>query len=104
MRQRARRDGSFVSVLVGNKCDVQDRETSLDQGIIVTDTWQCDFLEASAKTGKNVEEIFAVAVRRLRLAKQKRKLEESESSQKRQKRENKGCVILLCVLYPRALF
>jgi GTPase SAR1 family protein len=46
-------------VLVGNKCDLSDERTvSKDQGSSLAKTWgSCTFLEASAKTKTNVNEV-----------------------------------------------
>jgi GTPase KRas protein len=57
-----------VCILVGNKCDeVSNREVSREEGAELARRLGWQFLEASAKTAVNVEEIFATAVRLLRL-------------------------------------
>ncbi|KAF4613052.1 hypothetical protein D9613_011068 [Agrocybe pediades] len=89
---RRKDQAESVFLLVGNKCDLEDRETPLDEGILVADRWGCDYIETSAKTGKNVEEMFAIVVRRLRLAKKEKALAE-EKSRKRHRKSNSGCII-----------
>ena len=46
-------------VLIGNKLDLEDRrEVTYDEGAIYAQKNGMQFLETSAKTGKNIEEIF----------------------------------------------
>uniref|UniRef100_A0A1I8HLA5 small monomeric GTPase n=2 Tax=Macrostomum lignano TaxID=282301 RepID=A0A1I8HLA5_9PLAT len=50
-------------VLVGNKADLADyRQVAPDMGESLSRAWSCPYLEASAKTGYNIEEVFRVAV------------------------------------------
>jgi GTPase KRas protein len=57
-----------ICIIVGNKCDeVSDREVSREEGAELARHLGCQFLEASAKTAVNVEDIFVTAVRLLRL-------------------------------------
>lgn len=48
-----------VIILVGNKCDLEP-EIPSDQGEQLAKSHNIKFFETSAKTGKNVEEIFQV--------------------------------------------
>ena len=53
-------------VLVGNKCDLEDeREVTAERGQQFADEHECPFLEASAKTRKNVVEVFEAIVREI---------------------------------------
>lgn len=46
-------------ILVGNKCDLQDkRQVSFDQGKEFADSYGMKFIETSAKTSENVGESF----------------------------------------------
>lgn len=46
-------------ILVGNKCDLEDeRAVGKDQGMKVARDFNCAFLESSAKSKVNVNEIF----------------------------------------------
>jgi len=54
-------------VIVGNKCDLEEvREVSSHEGRELAKTTRASFLEASAKTRQNIEEIFGVVVRSVR--------------------------------------
>jgi len=53
-------------VLVGNKCDLNDqRVISTEQGTELARKFTCAFLEASAKTRVNVEQIFHDLIRQI---------------------------------------
>jgi GTPase SAR1 family protein len=53
-------------VLVGNKCDLQDqRVITIDQGEDLGKKFGCTFLEASAKTRVNVDQIFHDLIRQI---------------------------------------
>ena len=53
-------------VLVGNKCDLEDeRAVGQDQGRGMARTFNCTFLESSAKAKINVNEIFHDLVRKI---------------------------------------
>lgn len=54
-------------VLVGNKCDLGDqRVITTDQGEALANKFKCKFLEASAKTKINVEQVFFDLVRQIK--------------------------------------
>jgi len=51
-------------ILVGNKCDLEDeRVVGKDQGMNLARSFQCSFLETSAKNKVNVNQIFYELVR-----------------------------------------
>jgi len=51
-------------MFVGNKCDLEDQRTvSTEEGRRMAEKWGTGFIEASAKTPKNVPEIFTGLVR-----------------------------------------
>jgi len=53
-------------ILVGNKCDLEDeRVVGKDQGQTLAKTFNCAFLESSAKAKINVNEIFYDLVRQI---------------------------------------
>ena len=45
-------------VLVGNKCDKPDRVVTEEEGKKLADDFNMNFFETSAKTNKNVSEVF----------------------------------------------
>lgn len=54
-------------VLVGNRCDLeQERQVATDEGQARGAQWGVPFMEASAKTGTNVEGAFFELVREIR--------------------------------------
>jgi len=80
------KDRDFVPiVLVGNKCDLEEqRQVSFLQGEQMAKQFKCKYLETSALTRKNVDEIFYELVRSIR----KTKLHKSD------KRKHKHCTLL----------
>ncbi len=48
----------FLRVLVGNKCDLENREVSREKGEELAREWGCSFFETSAKDKINHEECF----------------------------------------------
>ena len=58
-------DKSIKRVLVGNKCDKPEREVSEEEGKKLADEFNVRFFETSAKTGKNVKEVFYYLVEEL---------------------------------------
>lgn len=71
-------------ILVGNKCDeVIEREVSTQEGSVLAKELGCDFVEASAKYGINVEEAFYDVVRHLRRIDRQRQAEAENTKEKR---------------------
>jgi len=59
--------GKVPMVLVGNKCDLGDqRVITNEQGEALANKFKCKFLEASAKTKINVEQVFFDLVRQIK--------------------------------------
>eukprot|EP01111_Echinosteliopsis_oligospora_P008471 TRINITY_DN2416_c0_g1_i1.p1 TRINITY_DN2416_c0_g1~~TRINITY_DN2416_c0_g1_i1.p1 ORF type:complete len:196 (-),score=39.60 TRINITY_DN2416_c0_g1_i1:88-675(-) len=51
-------------IVVGNKCDLEnERCVSSDDGLKTAERWGASFIEASAKTNKNINEVFSTIVR-----------------------------------------
>jgi len=60
-------------VLVGNKADLShQREVSTEEGQALAQMWNCSFLETSAKTTKNVNNVFIDVVREMSTLKNRR--------------------------------
>ena len=53
-------------ILVGNKCDLDNREVSREEGKSFAEQIGCRFYETSAKDRTNVEEIFHEIIREIR--------------------------------------
>ena len=52
-------DERFRMILVGNKVDLKDsRQISFEEGFALAQKWRVPFIESSAKTGENIDEIF----------------------------------------------
>lgn len=72
-------------VLVGNKCDLTDqRVITTDQGEDLARKFGCAFLEASAKTRVNVDQIFHDLIRQIN----------KHSPPPKQQKKKGGCLIL----------
>ena len=51
-------------ILVGSKCDLEyQRVVSKEEGKELARKWGCPFIECSAKTSENIEEIFMQSLR-----------------------------------------
>jgi len=57
------KDGWFPCVVCGNKADVSPREVTVEEGKTIADKYQFPYIETSAKTRYNIEEVFFEAVR-----------------------------------------
>ncbi|XP_071962118.1 circularly permutated Ras protein 1-like [Antedon mediterranea] len=61
---RIRKTKSVPAVLCGNKKDLdQNREVSYEQGMAAAAQFNLPFLETSAKTGENIQEVFKTLIR-----------------------------------------
>ena len=56
---------SVKKVLVGNKCDKPDRVISEEEGKKLANEYNMSFFETSAKTNKNVTEVFEFLTREI---------------------------------------
>jgi len=78
-------------VLVGNKSDLErDREVSIHEGKELAKSFECPFLETSARTRVNVEECFFELVREIRKA----KIENTGKMEGKGKKGKRKCIIL----------
>eukprot|EP01097_Dermamoeba_algensis_P003422 TRINITY_DN2391_c0_g1_i1.p1 TRINITY_DN2391_c0_g1~~TRINITY_DN2391_c0_g1_i1.p1 ORF type:complete len:204 (-),score=41.82 TRINITY_DN2391_c0_g1_i1:307-873(-) len=53
-------------VLIGNKCDLEERQVTKNEGLELAKHLNCTFVETSAKTGQNIEACFFECVRAIR--------------------------------------
>ena len=66
-------DQHFVTVLCGNKTDLEiQRVITTTEGRELAKQWNATFIETSAKTGKNVHELFEMLIREIRAFKGQR--------------------------------
>jgi len=57
----------FPIIVVGNKCDLEnERQVSSQEGRDIAKTWNCRFIETSAKSRINVDEAFHNLVREIK--------------------------------------
>jgi len=81
--------GDHIFMLVGNKCDKTfEREVSKEEGASLARQFGCKFLETSAKSAHNVEDLFMNLVRSLR---QTRNIEPPPT---KEKKKSLKCVIM----------
>lgn len=79
-------------VMVGNKCDLEsERQVTTAEGQALAKTFGCPFMESSAKTRVNVEEVFFELVREIR-----KDLQGSAGAGGKDKKKKKksGCIVL----------
>jgi len=91
----------FPLILVGNKCDLEHlREVTTEEGKELARSFGAEFIEASAKSRTNIEQIFVNIVRKIRSKSKKgrsRSATEHSSGKKvkkSKKKLSKECLIL----------
>lgn len=68
-------------IVVGNKCDLEvERQVSYEEGLAVAKSFNCEFLETSAKQRINVEEAFYGLVRTIRSENDAKTAQEDEAA------------------------
>ena len=53
-------ENAFIGILVGNKCDLGNREVSEEEGKILANALGLKYIETSAKTGQNIDKLFYI--------------------------------------------
>ncbi|EMD42556.1 Ras family gtpase [Entamoeba histolytica KU27] len=80
-------------IIVGNKCDLEnERQVTKEDGIEYANSVKCAFLECSAKTNENINQIFDIITRNV--VEYKYSTEEEIWTIEKPKKE-KGC----CLIY-----
>jgi Ras-related protein Rap-1A/Ras-related protein Rap-1B len=84
---RVKDTDQVAMILVGNKCDLADqRVISKEQGEQLAQKFGCMFLECSAKTKTNVEQVFQDLIRYIN--------KNSPASSDKKKKSRGGCSLL----------
>ncbi len=73
-KNKDKTDTSVPIILVGNKSDLQaSREVATQDAKKLSEEWKVPFLETSAKTGENVEQVFHTIVQKIRTSRAPRR-------------------------------
>jgi Ras-related protein Ral-A len=92
---RVKNDENIPFLLVGNKADLSDRRVvSEEMAKEQADQWRVRYVETSAKTRQNVNEVFLDLLRDIHLRKVQNQKEELKRSGKNSKGVKRLCVIL----------
>lgn len=92
---RVKNDDNIPFLLVGNKCDLEEkRKVTFQEGLDRANKWGVPYVETSAKTREHVDKVFYDLMREIRA----RKKDENKTSNGRGKDKNKKkklkCIIL----------
>jgi len=81
-------DDKIPFILVGNKADLgQLRKVNHEEAAAKAAEWNCLYIETSAKTRQNVEDVYSILMRKIE--------ERKEGAKDRERKNKKGkCVIL----------
>ncbi|EDR24377.1 hypothetical protein, conserved [Entamoeba dispar SAW760] len=80
-------------IIVGNKCDLEnEREVTKEEGMNYADSINCPFIECSAKTKENINQIFEIITRNI--LEQKYQREEEEIWTIKKPKREKGCCVV----------
>ncbi|EDR25018.1 hypothetical protein, conserved [Entamoeba dispar SAW760] len=80
-------------IIVGNKCDLEnEREVTKEEGMNYADNINCPFIECSAKTNENINQIFEIITRNI--LEQKYQREEEEIWTIKKPKREKGCCVV----------
>ena len=78
---KAKDSETFPCILVGNKMDLQDeRVITKEEGDELSKKWGCTFIESSAKTRMNIDELYQDLLRQIM---KKRNVKQNENNQKK---------------------
>ncbi|CAL7941085.1 ras-like protein A isoform X3 [Xylocopa sonorina] len=92
---RVKNDENIPFLLVGNKCDLQEkRKVSLAEAKARSAQWGVPYVETSAKTKENVDKVFFDLMREIRSRKIEDKSASNGRGKDRAKRKKKKCIIL----------
>ncbi|CAH1108956.1 unnamed protein product [Psylliodes chrysocephalus] len=93
---RVKNDENIPFLLVGNKCDLEDkRKVSLQEANDRAKQWGVPYVETSAKTREHVDKVFYDLMREIRA----RKMDENKTNNGRGKdksKKKKHCCLFMC--------
>ena len=72
---------SMKKVLVGHKCDEHDRVVTEEEGKKLAEDYDIAFFESSAKTNKNVSEVFYYLVKEIIMEKERKQRKQREKKE-----------------------
>jgi len=85
---RVTNDNNIPIILIGNKHDLENnRKVTKEEGERRAREWGMEYVETSAKTGKNVDEVFLNIVKKVRDRK-------ATAASSKTKKKGGGCIIL----------
>lgn len=86
--------GEIPFILVGNKCEVDsaERQVSETEALQMADKMGVRYMETSAKTRQNLEEMFLGVLRMIKAEKDKRTVNHSLKDSDEKKKENTPCL------------
>jgi len=91
---RVKGDESVPFLLVGNKCDLDERrKISRDDAESRAATWKVPYVETSAKTRGNVDKVFFDLMREIRLRKSDGGGAEATDGGKKKRKRLKCCIL-----------
>lgn len=82
-------------VIAGNKCDLPDRQVPADEAEKKCAEWKVKYFETSAKSRKNVDEVFEGVIREiLRQHNEKLEKQKKANTTEEPKKKKSGCTVL----------
>ena len=85
---RVKETEDFPCILVGNKCDLEDQRLITKEELCeLSKKWNCLSIETSAKTDRNVNELFTYLIRDFE------KKEKEKKNKKENSKKNENCFL-----------
>lgn len=92
---RVKNDDQIPFLLVGNKADLDDRRVvSLEEASELARSWNVPYVETSAKTRHNVDEVFFELLRKITRRRAAQEITNSSGKKSKNGRKKKYCNIL----------
>ena len=92
---RVKSDESIPFILVGNKCDLNEkRKVSAGEAASRAESWRVPYVETSAKTRENVDKVFFDLMREIR----SRKVDQDGNTKKSDNPRRKNRLKDICVI------